>query len=221
MILCSFFFFLKESLYWIELTKLYRSLNDFDSIKGIFLKNKNLISNSTRLGFINESNMNYHSAYSFFVESYNSCLNDNDNNIDKKKQVELEFLEESILRCCNELNDWNKMNNQATKDNSLLLIDLFNDNDSRKPEIIFPFAFRSSLKLILQSKDVNQQNKFKKFLASLDANGRQYLEENFCQEMALYCIFNEDFDLAKHYGYKTKEKYLIVNIYFNLIFFVK
>lgn len=34
------------------------------------------------------------------------------------------------------------------------------------------------------------------------------MEENYCQEMALYAIHQKDYDLAKHYGQRAKEKYL-------------
>lgn len=44
---------------WIELAKLYRSMNDYDSIKGIFANKKNIVTDFTKNGFEFESNNDY------------------------------------------------------------------------------------------------------------------------------------------------------------------
>lgn len=52
-----------EAVIWIELAKLYRSMNDYDSIKGIFAgsaKRKNIVTEFTKNGLEFESNNDYY-----------------------------------------------------------------------------------------------------------------------------------------------------------------
>lgn len=51
----------QEAVIWIELAKLYRSMNDYDSIKGIFTKKKrDIVTKFTKDGFEFESNNDYY-----------------------------------------------------------------------------------------------------------------------------------------------------------------
>ena len=56
----------EEAAMWIELAKLYRSMNDYDSIKGIFAgstKRKNIVTEFTKNGLEFESNSDYYKVY--------------------------------------------------------------------------------------------------------------------------------------------------------------
>lgn len=56
----------EEAAMWIELAKLYRSMNDYDSIKGIFAgstKRTNIVTEFTKNGLEFESNSDYYKVY--------------------------------------------------------------------------------------------------------------------------------------------------------------
>ena len=114
-----------------------------------------------------------------------------------------------MLRCCNELTDWKFMCEWTTEDKTLE--QLFT-SDSYSLENLFPYAFRSKLKLILQE-DEREQEKHQDiitFIAGLQSDNKKYLEQTFCQELALLNLHQKDFNAAKYYAYMTIQKYLMV-----------
>ncbi len=186
---------------WIELAKLYRSMNDYDSIKGIFLKKKSLTSEFTQNGFNFESNNDYYQAKKCYDEALSQDIEVSD--------LERDLWEESLLRCCNELTEWKDMYNYTTHEKDLHL--LFT-NDSYSLEYLFPFAFRSKLKIILQS-DIDEQEKHQDlidFIKNLDSEGKKYLEQTYCLEMALINLHQKDLNAAKYFAHIAIQKYLMV-----------
>ena len=197
---------------WIELAKLYRSMNDYDSIKGIFMKKQNLTSEFTKNGLHHESNNDFYQAKKCYLDALNkdwSADDDNDDEIKRVSKVEEELWEQLMLRCCNELTDWKFMCEWTTEDKTLE--QLFT-SDSYSLENIFPYAFRSKLKLILQENEREQEKHqdIITFIAGLQADNKKYLEQTFCQELALLNLHQKDFNAAKYYAYMTIQKYLMV-----------
>ena len=194
-----------ETLLWIELARLYRSMNDYDSIKGIFEKNKTLTTEYTQRGFEFESNCDYYRARM----SYYDALN-HDWNADGKKipSIEKELWEQSLLRCSNELTDWKQMQEWSLDEKKLS--DLFK-SDTYSLENLFPYAFRSKIKLILQETNVNEQKKHEdlvQFIAELDSDDKTYLETLFSQELALFNLHQKDLNASKYYANKAIQNYL-------------
>ena len=200
---------------WIELAKLYRSINDFDSIKGIFNKNQNLTTEYTKKGLEFESNNDFFQARKCYIDALNK--EDSEEEDEEKSQVskvEEELWEQLMLRCCNELNDWKTMCEWTTQDTSLKK--LFTD-DSYALDNLFPYALRSKIKLILQE-GIDEQKKHEdliKFIQELDSGGKKYLEQSFSIEMALINLHQKDLSAAKYYTYLAIQKYLMVKINFN------
>ncbi len=196
----------EESVLWIELAKLYRSMNDYDSIKGIFMRKKNLTSEFTRNGFYHESNNDYYQARKCYIDALDYDWSAAQIEI---PQIEDELWQQSLLRCCNELTDWKTMCEYSTCDTSLKK--LFKD-DNYSMEYIFPYAFRSKVKLILQE-DIAEQKKHHDlitFLNELEPDDKKYLEQGFCLEMALINLHQKDFNAAKYYAHLAIQKYLMV-----------
>lgn len=198
----------KESILWIELAMLYRSMNDYDSIKGIFMRKDNLTTEFTKRGFHCESSTDYYGAR----KEYLDALNVEDWSVEEMKpsKLEEELWEQSLLRCCNELADWKTMCEWSLERGKLN--DLFTE-DTYTLERLFPYAFRSKLKLILQE-DVKEQEKhvdLVHFLQTLDSDGKKYMEQNFCLDMALINLHQKDLNAAKYYANMAIQKYLMVS----------
>lgn len=127
-------------------------------------------------------------------------------------KLEQDLWEESYLRCCNELADWKEMCEYATDAGQRSLKQLFTDS-SYTLESLFPYAFKSKLKIILQE-DVSEQRKHQdlvRFVSELDADGKKYLEHAFCQEMAIINLHQKDFNAAKYYANMAIQKFLTVD----------
>lgn len=203
-----------ESTLWIELAKLYRSMNNYDCLKGIFSHKKNIVTEFTKNGFYHESNNDYYQARKNYVDALKYDWANDEKKISK---VEKELWEESFLRCCNELTDWKTMCDYTT--DSTTLKDLF--SDSYSIENLFPYAFKSKLKIILQE-DVEEQKKHEdliKFINELDSDGKKYLEQTFCLEMAIVNLHQKDYNAAKYYANMAIQKFLMV-IFFQIRIYI-
>lgn len=182
----------KESLLWIELAKLYHSLNDYDNIKGIFSKKVELATVFTKEGLQFESENDFHNARKCYVEALNKDwsleASQEDYNAEEKRvfKVEEELWEQLMLRCCTELTDWKTMCEWTTDESSLGLSELF-ECDAYSLEHQFPYAFRSKLKLVLQGESTEQEKHLDliEFIQSLDADGKRYSEHS----SSLYVLF--------------------------------
>jgi DNA-dependent protein kinase catalytic subunit len=198
-----------ESLLWIELAKLYRSMNDYDSIKGIFMRKTNLTTEYTKNGFYHESNNDYYQARKCYMDALDQDWSSQSNKIPR---IEEELWQQSLLRCCTELTDWRAMCDWSTDEGSKSLGKLFGE-DNYSLEFIFPYAFRSKLKLVLQG-NIDEQKKHQdliKFLHELEPEAKKYLAQSFCLEMALINLHQKDFNAAKYFAHMAIQKYLIVS----------
>ena len=180
-------------------------MNDYDSIKGIFSKKNDITTSFTKDGFNYESNNDYYQARKCYMDALNTDWDLDDRKVSK---LEKELWEQSLLRCSNELNDWKSMIDWCLEDKGTLN-DLFKD-DYYSLENIFPYAFRSKIKLILQEDEEEQQKHADliKFIQTLDADGKLYLQEAFSQELALISLHQKDYNAAKYYANKAIQNYL-------------
>ena len=123
-----------------------------------------------------------------------------------------------MLRCCSELTDWKAMCQWTVEESGSSLNELFT-SDPYSLEHLFPFAFKSKLKMILQESEKEQKkhDDLIGFIHALDSDGKKYLEQTFCTEMALINLHQKDFNAAKYYAYMAIQKYLMVIIIHLLI----
>ncbi len=207
----------KESILWIELAKLYRSMNDYDNIKGVFMKKSDLTTEFTKNGLMHESASDFYNAKKCYMEALNRDWSGEGKRVIK---VEEELWEQLMLRCCNELCDWKTMCEWTVEESGGSLQELF-ERDGYSLEQLFPFGFRAKLKMILQGniKEQGKHDDLVGFLQSLDADGKKYLEQMFCLEMALVNLHQKDLNAAKYFGFMAIQKYLMVSyIEANLLF---
>lgn len=193
-----------QSIIWIELAKLYRSMNDYDSIKGIFTRKANLTSQYTKDAFEFESNNDYHQARKCYMDA----LNEEEEPVTPVQKLEHELWEESLLRCCKELTDWKAMYEWSVGDDDLKSLV---NGESYTEEHKFPYALRSKLKLIMQE-DVDEQKKHAdliQFLHGLDTDSKKFIEHSFSFEMALINLHQRDINAAKYYSQLAIQKFLI------------
>jgi hypothetical protein len=177
-----------------------------------------LNSTHTRAGFEHESNNDYYEArkcYKDALDELSAAASVQTNN--KKSptrhqsnrlcKLEEELWEQALLRCCNELVDWRSMCEWSTQTRKLS--ELFTD-DSYSFECLFPYAFRSKLKLVLQE-DVDEQRKHEdliQFLKSLSGDTKAFVENAYAYELALLNMHQGDLDAAKYFAYAAVQKYL-------------
>ena len=78
-------------------------------------------------------------------------------------------------------------------------------------EYIFPYAFKSKLKLILKEDEAEQKKHqdLVHFMQGLDSDDKKCLEQSYCQELALLNLYQKDFNAAKYYSYLAIQKYLM------------
>jgi DNA-dependent protein kinase catalytic subunit len=197
----------EASLMWLELAKLYRSISDYDSIKAIFNKTK-LSSEHTRAGFEHESNNDYYEARKCYQEALNELAADETKRTHNRLgKLEEELWEQSLLRCCNELVDWRSMCEWSTQTRKLN--ELFTD-DAYSFECLFPYAFRSKLKLVLQE-DIDEQRKHEDlihFLKSLTGETKSFVENAYAYELALLNMHQGDLNASRYFAYAAVQKYL-------------
>lgn len=125
-------------------------------------------------------------------------------------RTEKDLWEESYLRCCNELTDWKSMCEYSTRSSTVSLRQLFSDFSS-PDNILFPYAFKSKLKIILQE-DIAEQRRHEdliKFMAELDSDSKKSLEQSFALEMAIINLHQKDLSAAKYYANMAIERFLV------------
>lgn len=186
---------------WIELAKLYRSINDHDSLKGIFTHKLDSVTKYTQLAFEYEANCDFVSAR----DCYKDALDDADVSA---IEIEQELWEQSLLRCCNELTDWNTMYKCSMRDTSLN--ELFNDAYSL--DYVFPYAFRSNLKLLIDRKDSEEKKQalsqqISDFITVLDKDNKKFFEQSYSQELAMFYLSQSDLNASQYYAQMALEKY--------------
>ena len=168
------------------------------------MRKANLTTEFTRNGFYHESNNDYYQARKCYLDAMNHDWGDV-----HIPAVEEELWQQSLLRCCNELTDWSAMCECAMQDTSLK--QLFKE-DNYSVEFVFPYAFRSKVKLVLQA-DVEEQRKHRDlitFVNELESDDKKYFEQSFCMEMALISLHQSDLNASKYYAHMAIQNYLNV-----------
>ncbi|XP_075444614.1 LOW QUALITY PROTEIN: DNA-dependent protein kinase catalytic subunit [Ascaphus truei] len=180
---------------WIELAKLYRSVGDYDVLRGIF---------SGKIGTksITQSALNAEakSDYAKAAKLYDEALNTQDFSDGAPTDAEKDFWEMASLECYNHLTEWKPLEYCATM-----------NIDDRKPpdlskmwsdsfyqETYLPYMMRSKVKLLLSGG--NDQSLLTFIDEAMKVEQRKVLMETlYSQELSLLYILQDDFDRAKYY----------------------
>ncbi|XP_062335709.1 DNA-dependent protein kinase catalytic subunit [Osmerus eperlanus] len=181
---------------WIHLAKLYRSLGDYDVVRGIFggkIGTKPITSTAVQA----EARSDYAEA----VTLYNEALNTEDWDGADPTDSEKDFWETAALEAYNHLGEWKSLHYCSTvnidENSPVNLENMW--NDSFFQETYLKYMMRSMLKQ-LQLGERNQD-----LLSFVDSSmkvqeRKNLLESQYSQELSLLYILQEDYDRAKYYA---------------------
>ena len=206
---------------WLELAKCYRSLANYDDVRGIFSQLSGL--KPLTLRAIEEES---HSDFLLALNTYITALEQNpladETHNDPILELEQEFWTQSMLNCCNQLNNWTIMSKHIFIDNTTF--DSLWSN-AHQLNYLMPFAIRSKMKLLISGneKEQSEQNDLCQFFNNLSSTSNQtsltgnaettfvkrtYIEKQYPFELATFFLYQKDFDRAKYYIQYAKEQFL-------------
>ncbi|KAL1006455.1 hypothetical protein UPYG_G00072620 [Umbra pygmaea] len=189
---------------WIHLAKLYRSLGDYDVVRGIFggkIGTKPITCTALQA----ESSSDYAEA----VKLYNEALNTEQWADGEPTETEKDFWEMAAMEAYNHLTEWKSLQYCST----------INIDEKQPPnldkmweqplyqEIYLPYMIRSMLKqLQLGGRD-------QALLSFVDGamkveERKVLLETHYSQELSLLYILQEDYDRAKYYANKCMQVFM-------------
>uniref|UniRef100_A0A8B9FQC8 DNA-dependent protein kinase catalytic subunit n=1 Tax=Amazona collaria TaxID=241587 RepID=A0A8B9FQC8_9PSIT len=180
---------------WIELAKLYRSLGDYDVLRGIF-SGKIGTKEITQKALLAEARSDYAEAAKY----YDEALSKEDWQDGEPTEAEKDFWELASLECYDHLTDWKSLEYCAT-----ISIDSGKPPDLSKTwsdpffqETYLPYIIRSKLKLLLSGE--NDQTLLTFIDEAMKTEQKKaIIEMHYSQELSLLYILQDDFDRAKYY----------------------
>ena len=213
---------------WLELAKCYRSLENYDDVRGIFAQTPGL--KPITLRAIEEES---HSDFLLALNSYITALeqyHQTDDSPDQILELEQEFWTQSMLNCCNQLNNWTIMSKHIFIENTTF--DTLWSN-AHQLNYLMPYAIRAKLKLLISGTEQEQleQNDLCQFFNNLSSTSsntatmtgntettfvkRTYIEKQYPFELATFFLYQKDFDRECHLlvlGKKQKESEVCMSV---------
>ncbi|XP_075350728.1 DNA-dependent protein kinase catalytic subunit isoform X2 [Mycteria americana] len=180
---------------WIELAKLYRSLGDYDVLRGIF-SGKIGTKEITQKALLAEARSDYAEAAKYYYEA----LSKEDWQDGEPTKAEKDFWELASLECYDHLTEWKLLEYSATVNiDSGKPPDLSKMwNDPIFQETYLPYIIRSKLKLLLSGE--NDQTLLTFIDEAMKTEQKKaIIEMHYSQELSLLYILQDDFDRAKYY----------------------
>uniref|UniRef100_A0A8C3K0K1 DNA-dependent protein kinase catalytic subunit n=1 Tax=Calidris pygmaea TaxID=425635 RepID=A0A8C3K0K1_9CHAR len=180
---------------WIELAKLYRSLGDYDVLRGIF-SGKIGTKEITQKALLAEARSDYAEAAKY----YDEALSKEDWQDGEPTEAEKDFWELASLECYDHLTEWKPLEYCATINiDSGKPPDLSKTwNDPFFQETYLPYIIRSKLKLLLSGE--NDQTLLTFIDEAMKTEQKKaIIEMHYSQELSLLYILQDDFDRAKYY----------------------
>uniref|UniRef100_A0A8B9M5W8 DNA-dependent protein kinase catalytic subunit n=1 Tax=Accipiter nisus TaxID=211598 RepID=A0A8B9M5W8_9AVES len=180
---------------WIELAKLYRSLGDYDVLRGIF-SGKIGTKEITQKALLAEARSDYAQAAKY----YDEALSKEDWQDEEPTEAEKDFWELASLECYDHLTEWKSLEYCATVNiDSGKPPDLSKTwNDPFFQETYLPYIIRSKLKLLLSGE--NDQSLLTFIDEAMKTEQKKaIIEMHYSQELSLLYILQDDFDRAKYY----------------------
>uniref|UniRef100_G1NU10 DNA-dependent protein kinase catalytic subunit n=1 Tax=Myotis lucifugus TaxID=59463 RepID=G1NU10_MYOLU len=184
-----------DVLRWMELAKLYRSIGEYDVLRGIFsseIGTKPVTQNA----LLEEARSDYSAA----AKQYNEALNKQEWVDGEPTEAEKDFWELASLDCYNQLAEW-----KSLAYCSIVSVDSENPPDLNKmwsdpfyQETYLPYMIRSKLKLLLQGENDQSLLTFIDEAVNKELQ-KSIIELNYSQELSLLYILQNDIDRAKYY----------------------
>ncbi|XP_062935178.1 DNA-dependent protein kinase catalytic subunit [Cynocephalus volans] len=184
-----------DTIRWMELAKLYRSIGEYDVLRGIFssaIGTKQVTQNA----LLAEARSDYSEA----AKLYDEALNKQEWVDGEPTEAEKDFWELASLDCYNHLAEWKSLEYCSTAS-----VDSENPPDLNKmwsepfyQEVYLPYMMRSKLKLLLQGEDDQSLLTFIDEAVSKELQ-KALVELHYSQELSLLYILQDDVDRAKYY----------------------
>nr|XP_042898800.1 DNA-dependent protein kinase catalytic subunit isoform X2 [Parasteatoda tepidariorum] len=193
--------FTQESNYWMKLAELYRSINDYDVVNGIFSLTMGKRDDNKR-ALQHECLGQYFEAAMLYNKLYEEASDEHD-------QAEKDFWDKSVLNCLNKLSKWENLESAAQSrfmmDESTSLLQIWEDQYMK--DVYLPYLVRSKLKLLLNGKsDPSLLNFFDE--SRKDDENKTHLEIHFNEELALLYVVQDKFKIARQYSSSCLHKFL-------------
>ncbi|XP_042110110.1 DNA-dependent protein kinase catalytic subunit [Ovis aries] len=180
---------------WMELAKLYRSIGEYDILRGIFsseIGTKQI----TQDALLAEARSNYSEA----ARLYNEALNTQEWADGEPTEAEKDFWELASLDCYNQLAEWKSLeycstasaDGEGTPDLSKMWSEPFYQ------ETCLPYMVRSKLKLLLRGEGDQALLTFVDEALTSELR-KALLELRYSQELSLLYLLQDDIDRAKYY----------------------
>lgn len=190
---------------WIELSKLYRSLGDYDVLRGIFtghIGNKPITQDALEA----EARGDYSQA----LKLYNEAISREIWTDGEPQQEEEDLWDDARLQCFANLSQWENLEKF-----SVLNVDEEDPPDLEKvwtdtyfQEHYLPYLITSKLKLQYQGKGDTTLNSF--VARAMQHNDRRILLENrHGDSLALLYVLQDDYDRASYYADYNDKTFLV------------
>ncbi|XP_060730052.1 DNA-dependent protein kinase catalytic subunit isoform X1 [Tachysurus vachellii] len=177
---------------WIHLAKLYRSLGDYDVVRGIFggkIGTKTITCTALQA----EAKGDYAEA----VKLYNEALNSEEWMDGEPTDTEKDFWEIAALEAYDHLTEWKSLQYCATVNIEHDLSRMWEDPFYQ--ETYLQYVMRSMLKQLQQGQ--RDQNMLSFVDAAMKVEQRKLVMETlYSQDLSLLYILQEDYDRAKYYA---------------------
>ncbi|XP_078611931.1 DNA-dependent protein kinase catalytic subunit-like isoform X2 [Branchiostoma floridae x Branchiostoma japonicum] len=180
---------------WIELARLYKSLGDFDVLRGIF-SGKVGTQTITYEALEAEARGDFKKA----VELYNQAMQQTEWPDPQPLSVEEDLWDDSRLQCYDHLTQWKNLYEVSTvniDDDTPPDLDKMWD-DTYFQEHYLPFALRSKLKLLLEG-EMDQSLLTFVDSAMQKPDRKALLESHYCEELAMLYLYQDDYGRAKYH----------------------
>ena len=190
----------EETAVWIELGRLYRSIEDFDTLRGIFGSQIGTQEVTKRAIEAEESN-DHLSAYKIYKSALESAEEGN------TTQEEQDLWEQSLMICLENLGKWKELECNILSSMSETDTDLMQVwRDDYYVERHLPRLIRTKVKLLIAGRE---DASFDQFIHSSFQNDlyRTILETHYSDQLALYYLVKNNIDRAKHYVQHTVENF--------------
>jgi len=196
----------KQIDHWLELAKCYRSIANYDDVRGIFSQISGL-KPFTLQAIEEESHSDFLSALNTYITALEQYPLLDETVNDPILELEHEFWTQSMLNCCNQLNNWTIMSKHIFLPNTTF--DTLWSN-AYQLNYLMPYAIRAKLKLLVSGTEQEQldQEDLCQFFNNLSTTTsitptstsettfvkRSYIEKQYSFELATFFLYQKDFD---------------------------
>ncbi|CAF4747183.1 unnamed protein product, partial [Rotaria sp. Silwood2] len=130
---------------WLELAQCYRSLANYDDVRGIFSQTPGLKLITLR-AIEKESHTDFLLALNSYVTALKQYPLTDETSNDPILELEHEFWTQSMLNCCNQINNWTIMSKHIFIEDTTF--DTLWSN-AHQLNYLMPYAIRAKLKLLI------------------------------------------------------------------------